>query len=288
MAKTKITAIVDADIIAFRAAAGAQSWVDWGDGTLDGARWTAKADGEAARKHIDTSIEELRDELQADEIICCITDQDNWRKTVLPTYKGNRTDTPKPILLPQCRAYLRDKYDAWQRPGLEGDDLLGILSGLHSRFPGDKVLCTIDKDLSTIPGLHYRMHQSVLGIFEVTEEQADRFHLQQGLAGDPTDGYSGCPGIGMGTADEWLSNPYTAVQEAYTPKSGKNAGTEMTRWVKHPCDDIWSGIVSLYEKQGLTEQDAIVQMQVARILRTSDYNFKTKEPILWTPTLLNP
>lgn len=33
MAKPKRTAIIDADIIAFRAAAGSQEWTDWGDGT---------------------------------------------------------------------------------------------------------------------------------------------------------------------------------------------------------------------------------------------------------------
>lgn len=287
MAKQRRTAIVDADIIAFRAAAGAQEWTDWGDGSLDGARWTAQADGETARKHIDISLEEIRDDLEADEVICCITDNVNWRQSVLPTYKGNRKEVEKPILLPQAREYLREKYGAWQRPGLEGDDLLGILSGLHERFPGEKVMVTIDKDMSTLPGLHYRLHQTVLGIFEVTEQQADMFHLKQGIAGDVTDGYKGCPGWGMDTAERYLEDPFMFVAEEYTPKSGKNAGIEQTRWVKREAPSLWEGIVSLYAKAGLTEQDAIVQMQVARILRTTDYDFKKKEPILWQPTLLS-
>ena len=29
--------------------------------------------------------------------------------------------------------------------------------------------------------------------------------------------------------------------------------------------------------------DALVQARVARILRNTDFNFKTKEPTLWTP-----
>lgn len=287
MTKQKRTLFVDADIIAFRAAAGAQEWTDWGDGTLDGARWTAQADGETARKHIDISLEELRDDLQADTIICCLTDNHNWRVDVLPTYKGNRDPGQKPILLPQCREYLRDKYDAVQKPGLEGDDVMGIMSGLAQRFPGERIICSLDKDMKTIPGLFYNWGHSVLGIQEVSTKMADNWHLMQGIAGDVTDGYKGCPGWGMDTASRYLEDPFMFVEETYTPKSGKNKDVEQTRWVKRETPDLWTGIVSLYAKAGLTEQDAIVQMQVARILRASDYNFKTKEPILWTPKLLD-
>ena len=38
-----------------------------------------------------------------------------------------------------------------------------------------------------------------------------------------------------------------------------------------------------FEKKGLTEDDALLQARVARILRASDYDFKKKEPIMWTP-----
>ncbi len=31
-------------------------------------------------------------------------------------------------------------------------------------------------------------------------------------------------------------------------------------------------------------EDALQTARVARILRHTDYNFKTKEPILWQPT----
>jgi DNA polymerase-1 len=144
-------------------------------------------------------------------------------------------------------------------------------------------MVTMDKDMSTLPGLHYRMHQSVLGIFEVTLREADMFHLKQGIAGDPTDGYKGCPTWGMDTAERFLNEPFKLVEETYTPKSGKNKDKELSRWVKTECDDLWECIVSLFAKQGISEEDAIVQFQVARILRTSDYNFKTKEPILWHP-----
>ncbi len=46
----------------------------------------------------------------------------------------------------------------------------------------------------------------------------------------------------------------------------------------------WDTVVNAYEKAGLTEEDALVQARVARILRASDYDQSTQEPILWTPT----
>ena len=88
---------------------------------------------------------------------------------------------------------------------------------------------------------------------EISLEQADRTHLTQALTGDITDGYSGCPGIG----------PKTAIKVL---KEGD-----------------WIEVVAAYEKVGLTEEDALIQARVARILRHGEYNKKTKEVKLWTP-----
>jgi 5'-3' exonuclease len=277
------TLIIDGDIWAFQGAAGAEEATNWGTDDDDGCRWTVTADEAVAKKFIDNSFEELMEQLDATSLVVTLSDTENWRKDVLPTYKGNRSATRRPIILPQMRQYLRDRYSAWQRPKLEGDDLLGILSGLHQRIPGEKIMVTKDKDMSTIPGLHFRVHKAVLGVFEVTREEADLFHLRQGIAGDATDGYTGCPGWGMQTAEEFLAEPYKLVSEQFTQVRGKYAGVERTRWVKQPCDDLWECILSLYAKEGVTPEDALIQFQVARILRTSDYDFQKKEPILWQP-----
>lgn len=285
----KPTLIIDADILAYQGASGAETVTNWGVDDDDGCEWQVVADEKSARKYVTNTIEELRDNLDADKVVLALSDTVNWRKDILPTYKGNRDSFRRPIILPHVRAYIRDKLDGWQRPKLEGDDLLGILSGLHSKFPGEKIMVTKDKDMSTLPGLHYRMHQDILGVFEVSTKEADLFHLKQGLAGDPTDGYTGCPGMGMTTAEEFLKEPYRVVLETKTLKSGKNVGTERTFWSKEPLpagysfSDLWQAMMSLYAKEGVSEADALIQFQVARILRTTDYDFKKKEPILWVP-----
>lgn len=281
--------IVDGDIYAFQGAAGAEEVVNWGTDDDDGCKWMVTADEAVARQYVDRAFEQLMDDLDGTNLVITLSDAENWRKDVLPTYKHNRSTARRPIILPQVRAYVREKFSAWQRPKLEGDDLLGILSGLHSKFPGEKVMVTLDKDMSTLPGLHYRPHRSVLGIFEVSPFDANMFHLRQGIAGDPTDGYSGCPGWGMQTAEEFLKEPYALREETFTVQRGKNAGVEKTRFVKDFLPDdytdrqLWEAILTLYAREGVSEADALVQFQVARILRTTDYDFQKKEPILWTP-----
>ena len=76
--------------------------------------------------------------------------------------------------------------------------------------------------------------------------------MYQTLTGDSTDGYSGCPSVGDKTARKILGDNPT-----------------------------WGDVISAYEKRGLTEQDAMVQARVARILRFKDYDFVKHQPILW-------
>lgn len=285
---TERTILLDGDVYCYQAAAAVERTVNWGDGEDDDScLYTLHSDLDDAMLTLDASIETLRDRLGGDRVILALTDKVNWRTSVLPTYKGNRKDVRRPLVLADLRQYARNTYECWERPGLEGDDILGILATNNAAIPGEKIIVTIDKDLKTIPGFHFNSGKPQEGIFEVTREEADRFHLMQGIAGDVTDGYTGCPGVGMSKAEEFLDEPYLLVPEEYTISRGKRKGEQGTRWVKAPeCPSIWEGIVSLYAKAGYNEEYALQQFQVARILRSSDYDFKKKEPILWTPEAL--
>lgn len=281
MART--TLAIDGDIIAYNAAAGSQTAVNLGGDSDDDCMWHLTANETKARENADRAIEMLRDFSEADDVLVMLSDAShNWRQDILPSYKANRKGKPRPIILPQMRQYLRDTFDAIERPGLEGDDVLGIYAGLKSRYP-KLIIATRDKDLKTIPGLHMRMQDDFPVTFEVTPEEADRFFWKQGLIGDVTDGYSGCPGFGPTAAEEWLADPYELVPEPYTITKGKNKGTEGTRWTKHPASSWWAGARSIYAKAGYDEAFALTQFRVARILRASDYDFTNKQPILWSP-----
>jgi DNA polymerase-1 len=45
----------------------------------------------------------------------------------------------------------------------------------------------------------------------------------------------------------------------------------------------WEAIVEAYESKGFTEEDALVQARVARILRKDDWDFDNNCHKLWTP-----
>ena len=252
------TILLDGDIVAYQFASAAEKSVNWGDGL-----WTLHAFEDEVTAPMDDFLVKLQDKLDASRLIIALTDGVNWRLDVLPTYKSNRSDKRKPMLLPFARQYLLDKYETFLRPTLEGDDVLGILMTHPKLVPGPKVLASIDKDMQTIPGSHYHMRDD--RTFDVSPAYATYRHFLQTLTGDTTDGYSGCPGIGPKRAE--------AILEGFCDHT---AGT-------FDAEGAWAQIVKVFEKAKLGESEALTQARVARICHASDYDFKNKEVKLWQP-----
>lgn len=217
-------------------------------------------------------LDDLEKRANTEEVVVALSDTKNWRRNVLPTYKFNRAETRKPVAYYELLDYVRGKFETLKYPGLEADDVMGI----YASDPGT-VIWSLDKDMKQVPGLHLIDDD----FYEITKEEADRFHLYQTLKGDPTDGYNGCPGVGDVVANEFLDSPYVLERKEEAVKS---TGKTREVWKKTPTDDVWAGIVSLYEKAGQTEADALVQARVARILRKGEYDFQNKRVRLWKPT----
>lgn len=244
------TLLLDGDIIAYQMAVVAEKPIHWGEDL-----WTLHADADQATVNCDNKIASLLDKLDGDHVVVCLSDTKNFRKMIDPSYKANRTDVRKPMILGSIKEYLTQNYTTYVRPNLEADDVLGILATHPTIIKGEKVVVSIDKDLKTIPGLHASMKHTEDGVFSVSLEDADRWHLYQTLVGDTTDGYPGCPGVGPKKAEKLLE--------------GDNA--------------TWATVVEAFDKAGLSELVALTQARLARILRHTDYDFKKKEPILWQP-----
>lgn len=260
------TLLLDADVIAYEAAAAKEVATHWGDG-----HWTWHVDENEVKAAIKDKIDQTMANLDGDAYKLCLTDSaGNFRKKVLPTYKGNRASVKKPLVLMHIKDWLIEELGAYFRPGLEGDDCMGILATLKGK--DEKVIVSIDKDMKTIPGLFCRNTADNWEIVEVSEKDADYWHLYQTLTGDTTDGYSGCPGVGPKKAEALLS--MDNIFKKHLTGYGDDAAVAAARW---------EAVVDAFEKAGLSEAEALTQARVARILRASDYNFKTKEPILWTP-----
>lgn len=273
------TLLIDGDGFAYQAAMLAERATDWGDGL-----WTLHADANEAIDRMDDAILRWKDKLNATSITVAITDQGaNFRNSVWPTYKARRRLVRRPMVLPVLRQHLLVQWDARLRPNLEADDVLGILATHPTIIPGEKIIVSADKDFFTIPGKFLRTTEENPVVVDVSEEDADRYHLLQTLMGDVTDEYPGCPGLGVERAKQALDAGTKLVPYEHTLKSGPRKGEVETRYREEPAANPWEVVVSRYEAAGLCEDDAIVQARVARILRHTDYDFKKKEPILWTP-----
>ena len=249
----KTQLLIDGDIVAYQSAISSEVEVKWGDDL-----WTLHSHENEAKEMLDNTIAKMKKNLKADSIVVAITDKINFRKDVLPTYKDNRKQRRKPIVLGILRSYLIKKYNAIFYTGLEADDVLGILATKPSKY--DKVIVSIDKDFNQIPTKISRDGETITS--EVTTQEADLFHMMQTLAGDSSDGYSGCPKIGMVTAKRLL---------------GK----------KKTVESMWETVVETYKKAGLEERDALQQARVARILRHGEYDTKTGEVKLWETSQYN-
>ena len=131
-------------------------------------------------------------------------------------------------------------------PTLEADDAMGI----YATSNDDCIIVSPDKDMKQIPGILYNLTET----FTITEQEGWEWFLIQTLAGDSTDGYSGAPGFGIKTSAKFFAdNGYT-----------------------------WNSVVKAFKQKGLTEEDALRNARLAKILTSKDYD---KEPILFSPTI---
>lgn len=250
-------ALIDADILIYEAASICETSIPWPYGDDGDVLWTRHAHKDEAWARFNDSVDVLAEKVDADEVVLCVTDRENFRFDFYGDYKSNRKSGVKPLLVPVLRDMVAEDPRGYRRPRLEGDDIMGILQTKPGA--GDTICITIDKDLKTIPGKHFNFRRGEY--FEVTEGEANQFLLQQVLMGDATDGFPGCRGIGPKKAANMLPDPVEDIQEAW--------------------DEI---IVPAYEKAGFDEAFALSQARCARILQACDFNPKTNEVIPWTPS----
>jgi len=274
------TLLIDADIVAFQFASANQEDFDWGDGV---ASRTVEELTEVAPQ-IDAKFSEWKSRWKADDIIVCLScpHEENFRLSILPTYKGHRDYSNRPVLLKPIKDYFAANYRTYSRPTLEADDVMGILSTHPKLVPGRKVIVSEDKDMQSIPGWLWNPAKDRKPRM-ISKEGAERYHLYQTLIGDAADNYKGCPGVGPEAAQDILDNNIGKVPYEHEYKRGPKKGTTETRYEKIPMQTRWAAIVSWFESHGLTHEDALVQARVARICRAEDYDFGNKRVKEWNP-----
>ena len=269
------TLLIDADIVAYQVSAANEQRIDWGDDVT-----SVETDFEGAKTATRALIEDYVETLDADHVIMCLSDDiNNFRKQVDPTYKTNRTNTIRPELLYDVKDWMTEEFEFDRRSYLEADDVMGILA--TEPHEGERIIVSEDKDMLTIPAPLYRPHKAILGVVTPTPEEAERFMLWQALCGDPVDGYRGCPGVGPKGADITLDEYKARVSYLHELKSGPRKGETEPRYRWETFETRWEAIVAAFEFAGLGEQEAIQQVNLARILKHTDYDGNHAIP--WVP-----
>lgn len=284
-----VTLLIDGDVVAFTAASAVQRIHEDDAGFVT--PFANRFEGEAVLDNMMSGLEAL---FNCTQFRVALTDpKENWRRGVYAAYKANRKEGFRPLLLDKLKDYLREKYNAFHWAGLEADDVLGILNTEPQGYPGKRILVGKDKDFKTVPGFYHRIGDLTPDrkprVQEITPWMAQRFHLFQTLAGDATDGYPGCPGIGLTRAEALLDNPVFLRPTEGAITRGVNKGNSTTKWVSEPTTDLWGMVVSHYRKgyQGSPEVDpakeALRTARLAYILHHEDYDRETESITLWTP-----
>lgn len=242
--------LLDGDLISYRFAAEAEKAVEFEPG-----EWTRTADFDVATRNCNRYINQMLEKFEAADYILAITDRHNFRRDLMPSYKAHRKRNQKPILMGAMLEWLNEQPKVVKKRALEADDVMGIIATSPLKFPDKKkIMVSIDKDMEQIPGWLYNPMKDKKARY-ISEPEANRFHLWQTLVGDKVDGFPGLPTVGPVRADKIL--------DLY--------------------GDPWENIVEAFKSKGQTEEHALLQARLARILRREDYDFEKKEPILWTP-----
>lgn len=257
-------ALIDGDIIVYSVGFATQASYFWVDGEMFDTKKEAKVFCDKHKHEYDDIIQSVTPEdvthayynakklinricekTGADEYEVYLTGEGNYRKDVatIQPYKGNRDTTHKPVHYEAITKYLIKTHGAEVIDGMEADDQLGIeqyASYMDTYKPAmglaledkdtatlDTVICTIDKDLDMITGMHYNWRKDSL--YYVSPEDADKFFYTQLLTGDSTDNIRGVPQIGKVKAAKLLKGctsnlcAYNRVRQAYLDYNRKEA-----------------------------------------------------------------
>ena len=175
-------ALIDMDLVCFRSAASAEE----------------ESVGIAISRMKDL-FEGIQSKVGATSYRAFLTGPSNFRKTINPQYKANRT-APKPKHLIALQKYALDHLGAeWAPDTLEADDAMSIH---QDKVGGTTTICSLDKDMLQVPGKHFQWAIGTLSwsrpdnFVEQTELEGLRLFYEQCIKGDSSDNVKGITGLG--------------------------------------------------------------------------------------------
>jgi DNA polymerase-1 len=243
--KLERTALIDGDIIAFETAAWAAS---------------AQADVLAMTERLTAQLADWTHRAFCTKQIVTLScaKEDGFRRGAFPLYKQHRTTEPPPML-EHAKLILKEHFGALVRPGLEADDIMGILA--TNGKVENPVIVSIDKDMRQIPGWLFNPNKMDFPEY-IHADDGYRVFLTQWMTGDTSDGYKGMDKCGPAKAEKLLADWDGTIE-------GGRA-LVVAAYVDHP--------------KGYTPQYVEQMGTVARILTAGDWDGEKRKPLPFTLT----
>ena len=223
-------ALIDHDLVVFRCAASAE-----------------QENFSIAVLRADALLDELLTKTGADDYRAFLTGKTNFRKSIYPEYKANRT-APKPKHLEDLRQYALESMGAELAPeGLEADDAMGI------NQTDDTIIVSLDKDMLMIPGKHFSWEIKGKGWVKPdtwttqTELEGLRLFYEQCLKGDSSDNIKGIEKVGPKKAKALLAGcttdqeMFNVVRNAYSNDEEFIMNASVL-WIMQHEEDVWKDL----------------------------------------------
>lgn len=131
----------------------------------------------------------------------------NFRYKIYSAYKGKRP--PKHPIIDVLNKYLVDNFGAIEAHNAESDDYVYSYSQLPE-LKGKSIICSVDKDMLQIPGIHYDYQKNK---YHIIDEETGLYNLAiQMIMGDQADGIPGLRGYGPKKAEKIIKKGMTPFQ----------------------------------------------------------------------------
>ena len=254
--KNNKIALIDADTIVYASCLRDQVQLDIFDENLEELKRQGFVVDEKNGVYYDIDINEayktVQDKLQVilDKTGCIGYElhftgnqRNSFRYKFYKNYKANRKAFIPPAGLSELKKIIAGENNVFIHNKWEADDMVVCKKRI---FPDKYILVAIDKDvLNAVSGKHFNYYESArYGIEQkwvnVTKEHSIMWPYYQAIIGDTSDNIKGPKGIGPKRALKFVS-------ETIAEK------------------EMWNGVVTAYASKGLTEMDAIMNMNLVNM-----------------------
>lgn len=172
-----------------------------------------------------------------------LTPSRTFRHDVAVTHPYKEGRSTKPIHFAALKEYIIETHKAVTGLNIEADDCLGIAQTYFNNLEDStSIICTVDKDLLMVEGLHYNLTTKVISY--VSAAEGFMRYTRQLLTGDKIDCIIGIEGIGKIKAEKLLPDTLLGDHRAQ--------GSIVKEQYKKAFGDIW--------QERLTENRQLLKM----------------------------